>query len=337
MRVEHQISLSPFTTFRVEARAKRLVRLESREDLEALRTVREKDEPLLIIGAGSNILFTKDFDGLVALNRITGVEELPRGDAGEYRFRAGSGENWSPLVCRMTESGHPGLENLVLIPGSVGGAAVQNIGAYGIEAAERIEAVEIFDLDSGEFRTLSTEACDFGYRSSVFKSEEGKNWVIVSVTFRLPNEKDWTPVTGYKGLSTALEGKEVTPRSVLAAVEALRRAKLPDPKEFGNAGSFFKNPVVPELQARALLEDYPQLVAYPLGGRRTKLAAGWLIDAAGFRGRVLGNAAVWDRQALVLVNRGGATGKEVKALCDEVIHAVNAKFGIELTPEVEIL
>ena len=320
MRVEHQISLSPFTTFGVEARAKRLVRLESREDLEALRTVREKDEPLLIIGAGSNILFTKDFDGLVALNRITGVEELPRGDAGEYRFRAGSGENWSPLVSRMTESGHPGLENLVLIPGSVGGAAVQNIGAYGIEAAERIDAVEIFDLESGEFRTLSTEECDFGYRSSVFKSEEGKNWV-----------------TGYKGLSAALEGKEVTPRSVLVAVEALRRSKLPDPKEFGNAGSFFKNPVVPELQARALLEDYPQLVAYPLGGRRTKLAAGWLIDAAGFRGRVLGNAAVWDRQALVLVNRGGATGKEVKALCDEVIHAVNAKFGIELTPEVEIL
>ena len=172
MRVEHQISLSPFTTFGVEARAKRLVRLESREDLEALRTVREKDEPLLIIGAGSNILFTKDFDGLVALNRITGVEELPRGDAGEYRFRAGSGENWSPLVCRMTESGHPGLENLVLIPGSVGGAAVQNIGAYGIEAAERIEAVEIFDLDSGEFRTLSTEACDFGYRSSVFRARK---------------------------------------------------------------------------------------------------------------------------------------------------------------------
>ena len=161
--------------------------------------------------------------------------------------------------------------------------------------------------------------------------------MIVSVTFRLPNEKDWTPVTGYKGLSAALEGKEVTPRSVLVAVEGLRRSKLPDPKEFGNAGSFFNNPVVPELQARALLEDYPQLVAYPLGGRRTKLAAGWLIDAAGFRGRVLGNAAVWDRQALVLVNRGGATGKEVKALCDEVIHAVNAKFGIELTPEVEIL
>lgn len=337
MKVEQNALLTPYNTFGVAARAKRLVRIAKRSDLGELESVRG-DDPLLVLGLGSNVLFTKDFEGLVALNRIRGVKRLEAGENGEYRFRAGAGESWDALVRKMTAEGHPGLENLVMVPGSVGGAAVQNIGAYGVEAAERIESVEIFDREKSEFRTLTNEECDFGYRSSVFKTERGSKWVIVSVTFALPAVTQWKPVVGYKGLTAALAGKtDPTAEEVLEAVERLRKAKLPDPKEIGSAGSFFKNPVVPELQARALLEDYPQLVAYPLAGRRTKLAAGWLIDAVGFKGRTKGRAAVWSRQALVLVNQGGAAGAEVKALADDVISAVERKFGISLTPEVAIL
>lgn len=341
MKMETCVSLKPLTTFGIEAKAAEVVVLEQREDLRALPGLFAKaagvKRPPLVLGAGSNVLFTRDYEGLVVLNRLHGVEELPVGENGEYRIRAASGELMDRLVRTLTLSGHPGLENLVLIPGSVGGAAVQNIGAYGIEAAERIESVEIYDIDRNEFRTLTNAECDFRYRDSVFKTEEAKRWVIASVTFALPAPELWRPVTGYKGLAAVLEGQSLDAAAVMNAVEALRRAKLPDPETVGNAGSFFKNPVVPELQARALLADYPSLVSYALGGRRTKLAAGWLIDAAGFKGAREGGAAVWERQALVLVNAGGATGADVKALCERIIRGVSEKFGVKLTPEVVIL
>lgn len=341
MQIEKNVSVGSLTTFHIEAKASRLLTLKSEDELpalcEAFRAEKGAARRPLILGAGSNVLFTGDYDGLVAVNRLTGVRELEPGPEGEYRFRAASGETMDHLVRMLTLSGHPGLENLVLIPGSVGGAAVQNIGAYGLEAAERIESVEICDLEDGSRRVLSCEECDFRYRDSVFKRPQAASWLVTAVTFSLPAPQDWRPVTGYKGLAAALEGKPLDAAAVMHAVEALRRAKLPDPEAVGNAGSFFKNPVIPELQARALLESYPSLVSYPLGGRRTKLAAGWLIEAAGFKGASVGAAAVWDRQALVLVNRGGATGRDVEALCARIIEGIERKFGVRLTPEVVIL
>lgn len=341
MKIEKNVSVKPFTTFGIDAKAAQVIAVESRDDLLALRDAYLKakggERPPVILGAGSNMLFTKDYGGLVVLNRLNGVEELPAGESGEYRFRAASGELMDRLIRTLTLSGHPGLENLILIPGSVGGAAVQNIGAYGVEAAERIESVEVYDIEEGRFFSLTNAECDFRYRDSVFKTPDAKAWLVVSVTFALPAPEAWTPVAGYKGLSAVLESQEISPVAVMNAVETLRRAKLPDPDTAGNAGSFFKNPVVPELQARALLEDYPSLVSYSLGGRRTKLAAGWLIEAAGFKGAKEGGAAVWDRQALVLVNAGGATGSDVKRLCERIIEGVDRKFGVKLSPEVVIL
>ena len=341
MKTENNASVKDFTTFGIEAQAASLAVIEQRADLEAMRELflaqRRAKRPPLILGAGSNVLFTRDYEGLVVLNRLHGIEPLPAGENGEYRIRAASGELMDRLVRSLTLSGHPGLENLVLIPGSVGGAAVQNIGAYGLEAAERIESVEIYDIERGELRTLTNEECDFRYRYSVFKTEQARGWFITAVTFALPAPGLWRPVAGYKGLAAALEGTAADAPAIMQAVEAMRRAKLPDPAVAGNAGSFFKNPVVPELQARALLEAYPRLVSYPLGGRRTKLAAGWLIDAAGFKGAREGGAAVWERQALVIVNAGGATGEDVEALCERIISGVETKFGVRLEPEVVML
>ena len=335
MQLRNNVSLKPFTTFAVDAKASRLAVIETREDLRQLQGMLSGET--LFLGNGSNVLFTRDFGGLVVMNRLHGVEELPAGPAGEYRFRAASGELWDTLVRTMTLAGHPGLENLVLIPGTVGGAAVQNIGAYGVEAAERIESVEFFDLDSGEFREFDLGQCDFGYRSSVFKRPEARRWFVTSVVFRLPAASAWQPAIAYKDLLAALGGRNPDALTVMHTVEALRRAKLPDPAEVGNAGSFFKNPVVPEAQARTLLEAYPSLVTYPLAGRRVKLAAGWLIDAAGLRGATEGGAGVWEKQALILVNRGEALGTDVKRLAERIIGAVEEKFSITLSPEVIIL
>ncbi len=339
MKVQERAPLEKLTTFGVKASAERLAVLESRDELPELAALLKKhaDQPKLLIGLGSNLLFTKDFNGTAVLVRLKGLEELPAGENGEYRFRAAAGESWDALVRKMTSEGHPGLENLVLIPSSVGATAVQNIGAYGVEAAELIESAEIFDLETETFRILSNEECDFSYRHSVFKKPGSENWLITSVTFALPAADAWHPKTDYKALEARLAGKEVTSQSVMETVEAMRREKLPDPAETGSAGSFFTNPIVTELQARSILSTDPGLVTYPIGGRRVKLAAGWLIDRAGFKGRSVGGAGVWERQALVLVNRGNASGSEVKQLSDEIIRGVDAKFGVKLTPEVIIL
>ena len=231
----------------------------------------------------------------------------------------------------------PGLENLALIPGSVGAAPIQNIGAYGVELAERFHSLQAWNFADQTLQTLTADDCRFGYRDSAFK-HEAQARLIVNVTFALPRQ--WTPVVGYTDVENELRDRNIPqpqPRDVFDAVVSIRRRKLPDPARVGNAGSFFKNPVITRAQRSALIERHPSLVSYDIGGGRYKLAAGWLIDACGLKGTVRGRAAVYDKQALVLVNLGGATGAEILALAREVQEAVLARFNIELEPEPRIL
>jgi UDP-N-acetylmuramate dehydrogenase len=331
--LERNVDLAPLNTFGVPARASHFVRVTSPEQVAAvfadpsLRAL-----PRLVLGGGSNVLFTRDYEGLVLHIAIPGRARLAEDDD-QVRIRVGAGEPWHGTVAALLDEGVPGLENLALIPGSVGAAPIQNIGAYGVELAERCAAVEVFDTLDATSRTLDLAACRFGYRDSVFKHEPGR-YVVLSVVLALA--RTWRPVTGYADVAQELKARgavEPAPRDIFDAVVAIRRRKLPDPAQIGNAGSFFKNPVVPRAVRNALLERHSSLVSYDIGGGRCKLAAGWLIEACGLKGAVRGRAAVYDRQALVLVNRGGARGAEILALANEVKQRVADTFGVTLEPE----
>jgi UDP-N-acetylmuramate dehydrogenase len=337
VNVESNVSLAAYNTFGVEARAARFARVGRAEQLaELLADPELRSMPLLVLGGGSNLLFTRDFEGLIVRIEIEGIEQL--GEAGgRHLVRVGAGENWHATVARLLDASVSGLENLALIPGSAGAAPIQNIGAYGLELAERFESLEAYDRATGEHVVLDTEQCRFGYRDSVFKQLPGR-YVVLSVTLALPTE--WTPVIGYVDVEHELKARSCArpqPRDVFDAVVAIRRRKLPDPADIGNAGSFFKNPVVPRATRDRLREKFPSLVSYELGGGRCKLAAGWLIDACGLKGYARGRAAVYDRQALVLVNRGGASGAEILELAHEVQDRVRQKFDVSLEPEPVIV
>ncbi len=334
--IERRISLRPFNTFDVDVRAELFARVRSLEDLrQVLADSRVVSVPRLVLGGGSNVLLTRDFDGCVLKIEIPGVQ---RDDDGErWLVRVGAGENWHAIVERLLDENIPGLENLALIPGSVGAAPIQNIGAYGVELAERFHSLQVMDAASGTLQTLTPDDCKFGYRDSIFKHEATQR-LIVSVTLALPHR--WTAVTRYADVENELRRRNVEqpqPRDIFDAVVAIRRRKLPDPAAVGNAGSFFKNPVVPRQQRAELIERHPSLVNYDIGGGRYKLAAGWLIEACGLKGAVRGRAAVSDKQALVLINRGGATGAEILGLAREVQDAVRNRFGIALEPEPQII
>jgi UDP-N-acetylmuramate dehydrogenase len=334
--IERDVSLRPFNTFGVDVNAALFARVRSVEDLQRVLADRSvADAPLLMLGGGSNVLFTQDFDGCVLKVEIPGVRHDD--DGARWLVQVGGGENWHAIVERLMEQNLPGLENLALIPGSVGAAPIQNIGAYGVELAERFEELQAWDFATQSLQTLTAHQCGFGYRDSIFKRTI-ESRLIVSVTLALPRQ--WTPVTGYADVASELRDQNITqpqPRDVFNAVVAIRRRKLPDPAAVGNAGSFFKNPVISRQQRSSLIERHPSLVSYDIGGGRYKLAAGWLIDACGLKGTVRGRAAVYERQALVLVNLGGATGAEILALAREVQDAVGAKFGIELEPELRVI
>ncbi len=334
--IQHHVSLRPFNTFGVDACARLFARISSLDDLQqVLSDPRVVDAPRLLLGGGSNVLFTGDFDGCVLKIEIPGVH---RDDDGtDWLVRVGAGENWHALVERLVDENLPGLENLALIPGSVGAAPIQNIGAYGVELAERFLSLQVWNNASGTLQTLTADDCKFSYRDSVFKHEAAPR-AIISVTLALP--KQWAAVAGYADVENELRQRDVArprPRDIFNAVVSIRRRKLPDPVLLGNAGSFFKNPVVSQQRRMELSERYPSLVSYDIGGGRYKLAAGWLIDSCGLKGAVRGRAAVYEKQALVLVNRGGATGAEVLALAREVQDAVQNRFGIELGPEPQII
>ena len=289
-----------------------------------------------VLGAGSNLVLGGDFDGLILHMAIAGRQLLGE-DAEAWYVYAGAGENWHQLVSWTLQQGWPGLENLALIPGTVGAAPIQNIGAYGLEVADRVLSLDAVDMLTGRTIRLDRADCRFAYRDSVFKQE---GWhldarlVVIGVTFRLP--KAWRPLTGYGDVAAELDRRQIadpTATQIAAAVSNIRSRKLPDPATLPNAGSFFQNPLVDAALGERLAQAYPDLPRYPQADGRVKLAAGWLIEHSGWKGRNLGRVGMYEKQALVLVNRGGACGAEVLALAHAVQADVRARFHVELTPE----
>ncbi len=334
MHIESGVSLKPYNSFSLPAVARTLVRVAS--DADVRRVV---DHPELglaakfVLGGGSNIVLTRDMPQVVLKVEVPGirlVEERP--DA--LIVEAGAGEDWTAFVERTVDNGWFGLENLAMIPGTVGASPVQNIGAYGIELKDRFESLDAVDLVTGRSVTLGADICAFGYRDSVFKHALAGRSVVTRVRFRLP--RPWRPVLGYVELERKMQETgtaEPTPRQIYDWVCAIRRGKLPDPRQLGNAGSFFKNPVVTPEQCRDIIGRDPEIVHYPLPDGSVKLAAGWMIDACGWKGKTVGQAGVYERQALVLVNRGGAIGSEVMTLARAIQESVYGRFGIRLEPE----
>ncbi len=338
LQVERRASLRAFNSFALPAVAAALVRL--RSEAEVKRVV---DHPefgpakKLILGGGSNLVLTRDVAATVLKVEIPGrrlVRETPEA----FIVEAGAGENWHDFVAWTLQQGWPGLENLALIPGLVGAAPVQNIGAYGVELKDRFDSLDGVDLVTGRSVTLDAEQCGFGYRDSVFKHLLAGKTLITRVRFRLP--RPWQPVLGYLDLQRRVHDTGITApdaQTVFDWVCSIRRAKLPDPAHIGNAGSFFKNPVVSAEQCRDIIGRDPSVVHYPLPDGSAKLAAGWMIDACGWKGKSIGQAGVYERQALVLVNRGGAIGAEVLTLARAIQESVYGRFGIRLEPEPVIL
>ena len=338
MLVEKNVPLQPFNTFHIVAKALSMVRITSLDDVrQVIGHVELGTSPKFVLGGGSNLVLTGDVKPLVLKVELMGrllIEDTPKA----FIVEAGAGENWHDFVAWTIREGFPGLENLAMIPGTVGATPVQNIGAYGVELAERFHSLDAVDLVTGRGVSLDARACHFGYRDSVFKQGgfgglAGKS-LITRVRLRLP--KPWQPVRGYVDIERRMaETGNAAPdaQTLFDWVCAIRRAKLPDPAVIGNAGSFFKNPVVSAEQCRDIIGRDPHLVHYPLADGRFKLAAGWLIDACGWRGNAIGGAAVYERQALVLVNRGSATGAEVVTLARAIQESVYGRFGIRLEPE----
>jgi UDP-N-acetylmuramate dehydrogenase len=337
-RLREQFPLRELNSFGVEVRARWFCRVCSADDLAALNAdPRLAGLPRLVLGGGSNLLLTRDFDGLVIKVDVSGLREL--GEAGDaWHLEVGAGESWHATVERLLAMGRPGLENLALIPGSCGAAPVQNIGAYGLELAQRFDSLAAWDFASQRLVHMTAADCAFGYRDSLFKHALAGRRLILSMTLALP--KRWRPVAGYADVARELKERRVaqtSARAIFDAVVAIRRRKLPDPAVIGNAGSFFKNPIVSDEEHQALIERYPSLVGYPQTGGNVKLAAGWLIEAVGLKGATRGRVGVYENQALVLVNRGGATGAEILAMAREVQEKVAEAFGVWLEPEPVIL
>jgi UDP-N-acetylmuramate dehydrogenase len=326
------VSLQAFNTFRIDARARHYLRITEPQQLAQLAADPALAAlPRLVLGGGSNLLLTRDVEALVLHMGLLG-KAIVGETADAILVRAQAGEHWHGFVEWTLAQGLGGLENLALIPGTVGASPIQNIGAYGAETKDLFHALTVFDFKSGATRTMTAPECRFGYRDSVFKHAEGRDLVVLDVTFALP--RAWTPNLRYAELAQALDGIAApTPRQVGDAVIAIRRRKLPDPAEIGNAGSFFKNPVVTGAQCAQLLQAWPNLVHHRQADGTEKLAAGWLIDQCGWKGRNLGRAGVYPKQALVLVNNGGATGAEVMALARAIQQDVRTRFGVELEPE----
>jgi UDP-N-acetylmuramate dehydrogenase len=324
-------------TLQVDARAACIADIHAASAIPAaLEHPALRDTPVLLLGEGSNVLFTRDFDGAIVTLKTRGVD-VRDDDADAVHIRVEAGEHWDDLVRWTLAQGYAGLENLIMIPGSVGAAPMQNIGAYGVEAGEFIETVEAFDLRERAFTRFAHAECEFGYRDSIFKRHPDR-WLITAVTLRLP--RAWQPRTEYAGLRDELRRmgcERPAPFHIADAVVSLRTRKLPDPDVIGNAGSFFKNPLVPAAQADALCAAHPQLPHWPAANGTTKLSAAWLIETAGCKGARAGDAGISNRHALVLVNHGTATGAELWAFAQRVRADVQTRFGVVLEPEPRII
>jgi UDP-N-acetylmuramate dehydrogenase len=338
MRIQSDIDLKPFNTFGLPAKAATLIHITTEMDLrQALAHPFYGPMPKWVWGGGSNIVPTRDLNAVVLKIEIM-ERRLVQETAQDWIVEAGAGESWPDLVEWTLAQGWPGLENLALIPGSVGAAPVQNIGAYGLELKERFDSLDAVDLTTGRALTLDAADCRFGYRDSIFKRELAGKTAITQVRLRLP--KAWQPVLDYPDLKRRgqdYNAREVSAWQVFDWVCALRRAKLPDPSVLGNAGSFFKNPVVDRNQHDTLRQQAPDLVSFATRDGQFKLSAGWLIEACGWKGKVQDHVGVYEKQALVLINRGGATGRQVMALAQEIQHSVMERFGVGLEIEPVIL
>ncbi|MBR5085060.1 MAG: UDP-N-acetylmuramate dehydrogenase [Prevotella sp.] len=338
MRDIKNFDLLHHNTFGIDATCDRFIEIESEEEASHFFASLPQDERdnLLIIGGGSNVLFTGDYHGTVIRSAIRGTKSLDEGDT--VLLRCGSGEQWDDIVDLCVKNNWYGAENLSLIPGDVGASAVQNIGAYGAEVKDLIVSIEAIDTNDGKPHIIPAKECNYGYRSSKFKDEWKNRFFITSVTYRL--SKAFHPNLDYGNLRQQLLAKNIdhpTASQLRQTVIEVRREKLPDPKVLGNAGSFFVNPVVERKKYLQLSAQYPNMPHYTIDEQHEKIPAGWMIEQCGWKGRSLGNAAVHHRQALVLVNKGGATGTEVLALCERIREEVFLQFGIKISPEVNVV
>ena len=331
-------NLLPYNTFGISALASQFVEVNSVLQLQNL--IQEKailEEPFLILGGGSNILFIKNYEGLVLKNNLKGIE-VSRENENYVWLKAAGGEVWHELVMFCVNKNWGGIENLSLIPGTVGAAPMQNIGAYGVEIKDTFEELEAINIQTGELEKFNNEQCKFGYRESIFKHEAKGRYFITSVTFKLNKKPDLN--TSYGDIETLLKEWHIakpTIADVSKAVIAIRQSKLPDPALLGNAGSFFKNPVIEFSVFEKLQKNNPTIKSFPASDGKVKIPAAWLIEQAGWKGKRFGNIGVHEKQALVLVNYGGGTGKELIDLAYKIIDSVKAKFGVALTPEVNII
>jgi len=342
MKIQDNCQLATYNTFGIEATADRMVEYESVEELQSFvhqRNASADSSPLLHIGGGSNLLFIDDFHGTIL-----------RSDMKKIQVTADEGDNvyvcvtagivWDEWVQYAVDSHWYGLENLSLIPGTVGASAVQNIGAYGSEAKDFIIFVDTVNLQTGEIRHFTADECRYGYRDSAFKHELKGRYAVTHVHFKLSHS--FRPKLDYGGIRKALEDRNIdetnlTPEQLRQTIIEIRRAKLPEPSELGNAGSFFTNPIVPQATFKQLLNENPNIPHYEVDKDYVKIPAGWMIEQCGWKGKTLGKAGVYERQALVLVNHGGATGKDIAALCERIQKDVEARFGIRIEPEVNFI
>jgi len=331
--IQEKVDLRPYNTFGVSQVAAYFLEIQNSADLQHAREFAAlKRLSVLVLGQGSNTLFIKDYPGLVLYMNNRGREMLP----GAGMLRVAAGESWHELVIFCLQNSLFGIENLALIPGTVGAAPIQNIGAYGVELDQFFLELEAFDLKTGEIRQMSKAECQFAYRDSIFKQDPGQKLVVLSVTLQLALEPKLE--LGYSGLEDALVGQEVTPQSIFDAVCAIRSSKLPDPKLVGNAGSFFKNPVISRSKLLSLRGSYPKLPAWDTEDEGlVKVPAAWLLDQKGWKGKQRGGAAVHDEHALVLVNRDNASGEDVVLLAQDMSSSILQAFGIALQTEVRII
>ena len=337
MKELYKCSLLPYNTFGMDVKASRFVEYASVEELRGLwNAEREAVARALHIGGGSNLLFASDYEGLILHSAIKGYTVVKETEE-EVEVRVGAGEVWDDFVAYTVANGWYGAENLSLIPGEVGASAVQNIGAYGVEAKDLIVSVDTFGLETGEERRFMREECRYAYRESVFKQELKGKYAVTFVTYRLKKHPVFHLEYGNIRAELEKQGCQVDLENVRRIIIAIRQAKLPDPKVLGNAGSFFMNPVVPKMQFEALLAQYPDMPHYPVDDAHVKIPAGWMIDRCGWKGKRVGHAGVHEKQALVLVNCGGATGKEVMHLAEEIVASVRERFGVTIRPEVNYI
>ncbi len=338
MNIQENVQLKTYNTFGVKARASRFAIVKDAGDLTGfIRNYAGRRENLMILNGGSNVLFTRDFEGILFKLETQGITKAKE-DQDYVWLQVAAGVNWHEFVTSCIRNNLGGVENLSLIPGNTGAAPIQNIGAYGVEQKDVFEELEALNIHNGEIRQFDAAACRFGYRDSIFKTEERGNWIVLRVTYRLRKNPEFN--TTYGAIQSELEKMgvdEFSVQSIGQAVCNIRSSKLPDTEVVGNAGSFFKNPLVPKKTAEELKAEFPQMVAYEADEYHTKLAAGWLIDTLGWKGYREGDAGVWKSQALVLVNYGNATGADILRLAEKIQDSVHKRFGILLEPEVNIV